>query len=142
MGKKEKAGVKVAPEDGVTVLLMEILAELNKAKARDASIMRALHVIELHTSGDAVPDRPWRMKFDKAKSDQIDLVCDYLKEHPTASINAACDKVYRFFKGGYTLAGLRHRCYMLNIPQYARKERTDEGELSPKEALAVARLGR
>ena len=140
MGKKEKGVVAVAPEDAVTGLLMQILAELNRARARDASIMRALHVIEMHTSGEAVPERPWRTKLDKAKAEQVDRVCDYLKAHPTASINIACRKAWHIAKGGYALDGLRNRCYKLNIPQFAKAERDRDMIVSAREARVTAGL--
>ena len=141
MGKdRDGRGANGASGDTETAKLDEILAELRKAKARDMTIMRVLHVIETHTSGEALPGRPWRTKLDKAKAEQVDRVCDYLKEHPMASINDACRKAWRFAKGGYTLAGLLDRCYKLNVPKFAKVERNDERIASASEARATARL--
>ena len=138
MGRKEDG--RGATGDRVTAMLGEILAELRRAKARDMTIMRALHVIETHISGEAVPDRPWRTKLDKAKAEQVDRVCDYLKRHPTASINDACRKAWHVAKGGYTLAGLLDRCYKLNIPKFAKVERNRDDMVTAEEARATARL--
>lgn len=141
MGKGENVrGAKGASGDLVKAMLGEILAELRRAKARDMTIMRKLHVIELHSAGEALPDRPWQLTLSEAKAEQVDRVCDYLKAHPTASINVACKKAWHIAKGGYTLAGLLDRCYKLNIPKFAKVERNRDNMVTAEEARATARL--
>ena len=138
MGRKEDG--RGATGDRVTAMLGEILAELRRAKARDMTIMRKLHVIELHSAGEALPDRPWQLTLPEAKAEQVDRVCDYLKRHPTASINDACRKAWHVAKGGYTLAGLLDRCYKLNIPKFAKVERNRDDMVTAEEARATAGL--
>lgn len=141
MSRKENGrGAKGASGDGVTAMLCEILAELRRAKARDMTIMRKLHVIELHSAGEALPDRPWQLTLPEAKAEQVDRVCDYLKAHPTASINDACRRAWHVAKGGYTLAGLLDRCYKLNIPKFAKVERNRDDMVTAEEARATAGL--
>ena len=141
MSRKENGrGAKGASGDRVTAMLGEILSELRRAKARDMTIMRKLHVIELHSAGEALPDRPWQLTLPEAKAEQVDRVCDYLKAHPTASINIACRKAWHIAKGGYALDGLRNRCYKLNIPQFAKAERDRDMIVSAREARVTAGL--
>ena len=141
MSRKENGrGASGVSGDRVTAMLGEVLAELRRAKARDMTIMRKLHVIELHSAGEALPDRPWQLTLPEAKAEQVDRVCDYLKAHPTASINDACRRAWHVAKGGYTLAGLLDRCYKLNIPKFAKVERNRDDMVTAEEARATAGL--
>lgn len=115
----------------------KILVEMRLAKARDARIMRTLRAIEMNLSGEAGEARPWRAVLPKAKSEQVDKVCEYLMRNPKASIKTACAQTWRYAKGGYRLSGLRDRCYKLCLPKYAKKELLDLSERSPEEARAA-----
>ena len=104
------------------------MKELRRLMRKNVSMEREIRILHQIVAKTEQTEFPW-FSLPSAKMRQVERVIDYLREHPTAKLTLACQRVFTPCEGNYpNVASLQTYCYKHRIWVFAKHTlEADEG---------------